>query len=150
MLRRAFLPPLAGAVLVLAACGGGTGVLTKAQYDAKLSHLCLVAADQVRELHMDGSAASWRHDGPRRVEIDTTFGAALAALKPPSSIAKAVAAYAAASARELADDEHALAFVEGRLHESTTLHALNDQANVDSLATGRAARQIGATGCYIG
>lgn len=148
MSRRALLLPLAVVVLALAACGGRT--LTKAQYAAKLSHLCFAAADQVRELHMDRSAESWKHDGRRRVAIDRHFLAALAALRPPPSIADAVAAYTAASAREFEDDRDASAFVQGRLHELTTLHALTDQANVDYLATARPAKQIGATGCYIG
>jgi hypothetical protein len=147
VMRRALVLPLL--VLALAACGG-SGTLTKEQYAAKMSHLCLVAADQVRELHMDESAASWKHDGRRRVSIDSHLKSALAALKPPPSIANAVAAYTASSDREFADDKDALALVEGRLHELTTLRALNDQANVDYLGTARPARQIGARGCYIG
>jgi len=149
VLPRALLLPLAAVVLVTAACGGGGSTLTKAQYAAKLSHLCLVAADQVRELHMDGSAASWKHDGRRRVAIGTRFEGALTSLKPPPSIANAVAAYTAASDREFEDDRDALALVEGRLHELTTLHALTDEANLDYLATARPAKRIGAAGCYI-
>jgi hypothetical protein len=144
-------PALCVAVLALAACGGSGsgGTLTKARYDAKLSHLCLVAADQVRELHMDNSAAAWRHDGARLVAIDRRFKNALAALKPPPSIASAVASYTEANDRAFQDATDALSVAEGKM-SGTTLRATTDQMNIDYLATSGPAREIGATGCYIG
>jgi hypothetical protein len=76
--------------------------LTKEQYASKLSHLCLVAADQLRELHVDNGVAAWQADGPRILAIERRFNRKLAALKPPESIQAAVAAYTSANDRGFA------------------------------------------------
>lgn len=136
------------AVLALAACGGsGAATLTKAEYDAKLSHLCLLAADQFRELHLDNTVASWKHDGPQVIRIDQNFTHKLAALKPPSSIASAVADYRTASAKSSKDDRNAVAAA--KAGDATKLRAAITRGNKDNNATMASAKAIGATGCYV-
>jgi hypothetical protein len=108
-------------VLALAACGGASG-LTKAQYDAKVSHLCLVAASQVGDLHMDNSIGAWRHSGADVVRIAQHFDNSVAALKAPGAISSVAA---------------------------STLHQIAVRAGKDGAATFPAAKAIGATGCYI-
>lgn len=137
------------AALVLAGCGGSGGsTLTKAQYDAKVSHLCLVAADQVHELHLSLGVRAWKVDGPRLVRIDKSFGDKLAALTPPAEIKVAAADFASANARVARDDRDAVAAADAG--DAGKLRAAIDKANRDSTATFPAAKEIGATGCYIG
>ena len=83
MRRLACLALLTGFAVAGCGGGGGGGGLTKAQYDAKLSYLCLAAADQVRELHLDVTVASWKHDGAALTRIEQSFKRRLAALEPP-------------------------------------------------------------------
>ena len=140
---------ICAAVLGLAACGGSSAsTLTKAQFDAKLSHLCLVADDQFRELHVDDTVASFAHDGPQILRINASFAAKLRALKPPESIKSAVAAYTAAEAKAAQDDKDAVAAA--KAGDAAKLHAAIVRANHDGLATWPFAKQIGAKGCYIG
>jgi hypothetical protein len=138
------------AVLALAACGGGGGgggKLTKAEYDARLSHLCSLAADQFRELHLDITVASWKHDAPEIIRIDQNFANKLAALKPPSSIAAAVADYRKANAKSFQDDKNAIAAA--KAGDAAKLRAAIAQANKDNDATFPSAKAIGARGCYF-
>lgn len=141
---------ICGAVLALAACGGSAGgaTLTKAQYDSKLSHLCLVAADQFRELHLDNTVAAWRHDAQQISTIERSFQTKLAALKPPASITRAVATYVAKNDKATLDTEAAVAAA--RAGDAAKLHQLIDRSNHDDLATWPAAKEIGAKGCFIG
>ena len=137
-------------VLALTACGGGSGgaaTLTKAEYDAKLSHLCLVAADQFRELHLDNTLASWRHEAPDVIRIDQNFAHKLAALKPPKTIAAAAAGYRRASSKASQDDRNAVAAADAG--NAANLLAAIKQANKDNTATFPAAKAIGARGCYL-
>ena len=136
------------AVLGLAACGGGATGLTKAQYGAKVSHLCLVAADQLRELHMDDSVSVWEYSGPDVIRIDKHFDKALAALKAPAEIAADARAFLKAYEKVLADDKAAFAASQGR-GDWPTLHKAWIQASKDSRASWPSAKAIGATGCYI-
>lgn len=136
------------AVLALAACGGGGATLTKAQYDAKLSHLCLLASDQYRELHLDNSVASWKNDATQITRIEQSFKTRLAALKPPSSIASAAADYTRANGKATRDTLAAVAAA--KAGDTAKLHAKIKQSNRDSLATWPSAKVIGAKGCYIG
>ena len=136
-------------LLGLAACGGSSAsTLTKAQYDAKLSRLCLVAADQFRELHLDNTIASYTHDAQEILRIDRSFAAKLAALTPPDSIKSAVADYTAANAKFAQDDKDAVEAA--KAGDAAKLHAAIARGNHDSLATWPFAKQIGAKGCYIG
>lgn len=152
MAARRFVALVACApALALAACGSGSSssaTLTRAQYDAKVNRLCLVTADQQRELHIDNTVADWSsHLGASTVEIDKRFDSRLAQWKPPSSIAGAAAAFRAASRKVLADDKAAVSAA--KAGDKTKLRAAIQQANADVLATFPAARKIGATGCYV-
>jgi hypothetical protein len=136
------------AVLALAACGGGgTATLSKTEYDAKLSHLCLLAADQFRELHLDVTVASWKHDAPEIIRIDQNFAKRLAALKPPSSIASVVADFRKASEKSFQDDRSAVAAA--KAGDAAKLRAAITQGNKDNNATFPSAKAIGARGCYF-
>jgi hypothetical protein len=138
------------AVVALAACGGGGGgaaTLTKTEYDAKLSHLCLLAADQSRELHLDITVPSWKHDAPEIIRIDQNFANKLAALKPPSSIAAAVANYKKANDKLFQDDRNAVAAA--KAGDAAKLRAAITQGNKDNNATFPSAKAIGARGCYF-
>jgi hypothetical protein len=136
-------------VLALAACGGGGGSTpTRAEYASRLSRLCLVAADQLRELHLDNTVAAWRTDGHRVVAIEQSFNRKLAALEPPDSIANAVAAYTKANAKSFRDTKAAVAAARAR--DASTLRAALRRANADDHATASPAKAIGARGCYIG
>lgn len=135
------------AVLALAACGGAS-TLTKAQYDAKVSRLCLVAADQFRELHPTYTIGDYQHDGAAIVRIGRHFDQALAALKPPSSIAAEAAVFVAANKKVWADEKNLLGAAQAGT-PATFLPALG-QLSHDNEATKQPARAIGATGCYVG
>jgi hypothetical protein len=140
---------LCGVVLALAACGSsGGGTLTKAQYDAKLSRLCLVASDQFRELHLGNDVAGWKHDAQEITRIEHSFQTKLAALSPPDSIKAAVDEYTAAN--DKVTQETLAAVAAAKAGDAAKLHALINRANSDSLATWPAAKKIGAKGCYIG
>ena len=146
MFRRALL--LLPLVSALAACGGGGGGLTKARYDAKVSRLCLLASDQLRELHMDNSVGAWQHSGPSVVHIAEHFDKSLAALKAPGDIAADAAAYLKANEKLAADYKTAVAAANAG--DSAKLRAAGNQSNKDGAATFPSAKAIGATGCYIG
>jgi hypothetical protein len=134
--------------LALAACGGGgTATLSKEQYASKLSRLCLVAADQLREMHVDNGVAAWRADGPRILAIERRFNRKLAALKPPESIQAAVAAYTSANDRGFRATQVAVGAA--KPGAAKKLQAALQQANEADLATGPAAKKIGAAGCYV-
>jgi hypothetical protein len=136
-------------VLALAACGGsGSATLTKQQYASRLSRLCMVAADQLRELHVDNGVAAWRADGPRIVAIERRFNRKLAALKPPESIQNAIAAYTRANDRGFRATHEAVGAA--KAGAAKKLEAALQHANEDDLATGPPAKKIGAAGCYIG
>lgn len=139
--------PICGCALALAACGGSSG-LTKAQYDAKVSRLCLVAADQFRELHMDYTVGSWRHSGPEAVRIARHFDRAVAALKAPSSIASEAAAYLRANQTLVVDYQGGV--TAAKTGNLATVLEIDHQISRDGAATAEAAQKIGATGCYIG
>ena len=123
-------------VLALAACGGSSAKLTQAQYDAKVSRLCLLAADQFREMHLLNTVGDWQH-----------FDKALAALKPPSSIARDAAAFLGANKDALADDRFAIAAA--RAGDNAGLHHAIRADHGDHGAAYHSAEKIGATGCYI-
>jgi hypothetical protein len=136
-------------VLGLVACGGnGSSTLTKEQYASRLSRLCLVASDQLRELHVDNGVAAWRADGPRIVAIERRFNRRLAALKPPDSIRAAVADYTSANEHGFREAEAAVAAA--KTGDVKQLQADLSRADKDNLATGPPAKKIGAAGCFIG
>jgi len=145
MKQRAFLLVFLG--LVLAGCGG-SGTLTKAQYDTKVGHLCLVAADGIRELHMDNSLGAWQHSGDAVVRIAKQFDDRLAALKAPSAIASGAADFLKANQKLAADYEDAVKAA--KAGDSAMLQKIAVRANTDGTATFAPAKAIGATGCYIG
>ena len=147
MARRALLLPICGCVLALAACGGSSG-LTKAQYDAKVSKLCLLAADQLRELHMDNSVAAWRHSGASVVRISEHFDTSLGTLKAPGDIAADAADFLEANEKLASDYKAAVAAANAG--DRGKLLAAGNQSNKDGAATFAPAKAIGATGCYIG
>ncbi len=145
MLRRALILSLL--VAALAACGGSSSSLTKAQYDAKVNRLCLLAADQLRELHMDNSIGAWQHSGSSVVRVDEHFDTALAALKAPSEIATGAAAFLKANEKVATDDKAAL--IAAMSDDRAGLRAAGNRSTKDSAATSPAVKAIGATGCYI-
>lgn len=134
-------------VLALAACGGGSATLTKAQYDAKVDRLCLLSADAFREMHLTNTVDAYRRYAPNILRADHHFLNTLGALKPPSSIANAAIAYRNANAKVLHDDEAAIAAA--RAGDARKLYRAIAKASRDSLAAGGTAKAIGATGCYI-
>ena len=135
-------------VLALTACGGsGTATLSKEQYASKLSRLCLVAADQLREMHVDNGVAAWRADGPRILAIERRFNRKLAALKPPESIQAAVATYPSANDRGFRATRVAVGAA--KAGDPKKLQAALKHSNEDDLATAPAAKKIGAAGCYV-
>lgn len=136
-------------MLGLAACGGsGSSTLTREQYASRLSRLCLGAADQLRELHVDNGVAAWRADGSRIVRFERRFNRKLAALKPPESIRTAVADYTSAYEQGFRDTEAAVAAA--KTGDANKLHADLSRADKDNLATGPPAKKIGAAGCFTG
>lgn len=138
------------AVLALAACGGSSSgaTLTKAQYDAKLSRLCLVAADQFRELHMNNSLADWRHYAADVSRIERHFDDALAALKPPKELAGGATLFLVENHALLDDDGGAAAAA--RAGDRASFREYIDSAREDARSSSITAKRIGATGCYIG
>jgi hypothetical protein len=140
--------PVCALVLALAACGGGgTHRLTKEEYDAKVSHLCLLAADQFREMHLENTLADWQYNANRIVRIRIRFDNALAALKAPPSIKTDAAEFLASNKNALDDDRHVIGAARGgdRLE---FLHALRSEHG-DYRFAYHTAEAIGATGCYI-
>jgi len=135
-------------VLALAACGGGGPTrLTKEQYAAKVSHLCLLSEDQFRELHLENTVGDWQRYANKIVRIRVHFNKALAALKPPPSIKADVADFVAANKNALEDDK----FVIGAARDGDSLeflHALRSEHGDHRFAY-HAARAFGAKGCYI-
>jgi hypothetical protein len=145
------LPPAAACALLLAlaACGGGgTPTLTQREYAARLSRLCLVSADRLRELHLDTKVTAWRANGRLVLATERSFNRRLAALEPPAAIQSAVAAYTNANDRSFRDTEAAVAAA--RAGNASKLRAGLRRAGKDDLATGTPAKTIGASGCYIG
>ncbi|HLX21489.1 MAG TPA: hypothetical protein VKR23_15195 [Gaiellaceae bacterium] len=147
--RRFVVLAVCAPVLVLAACGSSSAAtLTKAQYDSRVNRLCLVSADQIRELHIDNTVADWRSRlGASVVKIDKRFTSKLAGWSPPASIASPAAAYAKANAKVTQDDRNSVAAA--KANDGARLRAALNQANKDALATSLSAKAIGATGCYI-
>ena len=144
MVRRALLLlPLVAVVLALAACGGGSATLTKAQYAAKVSHLCLLTADEVREIHPEVGDIG---DLTSIVHIDKEFLKQLAALQPPASIAAAAAGYAREMAKAAQDNKNAM--VATKAGDRFKLYAAMAQRNHDGAAAWPYAKTMGATGCY--
>jgi hypothetical protein len=146
--RRSVALAVCALVLALAACGGGgSDKLTKAGYDAKVSKLCLLAADQFREMHLTNTIADWQHYAAKIVHVRVHFDNALAALKPPSSIKSDAANYLGASKNILEDDRYAIAGA--RAGDMAGLFGGLREDHTDNRAADRFARAIGATGCYI-
>ncbi len=146
MLRLALALPLCACVLALAACGGGSSGLTTAQYDARVSRLCLLASDRFRELHLTNTLGAYSHNAESIVDMNTEFLKQLAKLKPPAEIAAAAAAYARATAAFARDDKSAV--TAARAGDAARFRAAIDQANRDTAAARPYARRMGATGCY--
>jgi hypothetical protein len=144
VLVRALLVLLLG--LALAACGSGSDE-AKVAYGAKVSHLCLLAADQIRELHMDDSVSVWEGFGAQAVRIQEHFDTALTKLRAPDEIASEAAAYLKVNEKVLADDKAALAA--SWVPDWPTLEKAWKRANRDSRASWPLAKAIDATGCYI-
>ena len=146
MARLTLALPVFACVLALAACGGSSG-LTKEQYDAKVSHLCLLAADQFREMHLMNTTDDWRYYAPRIVHVRVHFAKALAALKPPSAIAPDAAGYLRANRKALADDKRAIAAA--RAGDTVGFVRALRAEHRDDRTANRTAKAVGATGCYI-
>jgi hypothetical protein len=143
-MRRASLLLTVG--VALAGCGGSGG-LTKEQYAAKVSRLCVLAADQVRELHMGNSVSAWKSYGPQVVHIARHFDNALAALKAPSDIATDAAAYLKASENVLAADEAILETAQ--IGDPGPLQVALTVGDKYSRTSSLRAKKLGATGCYV-
>lgn len=134
--------PLCACLLGLAACDGSSG-LAKAEYDAQISRLCLVAADRFRELHSSTAISTPEHY-QAIVRINSDFLKRLAKLKPPAEIAVPAAAYARAMAKFAQDEKTAVAAA--RAGNDAKLHAAMKRVNGDTGAP--YAKAMGATGCY--
>ncbi|HLX33426.1 MAG TPA: hypothetical protein VKR79_11795 [Gaiellaceae bacterium] len=137
-------------VLALAACGSGGGggsTLTKAQYDAKVSRLCLVNADAFRELHLDDTVGDYKAFGSSIIHLDQSFATKLAALKPPSSIASEASAFGKANALAAQDDKDAVAAA--KAGDAAKLKTLIAKYNHDEVATYPSAKAMGARDCYF-
>ena len=96
---------------------------------------------------IDITVASWKHDAPEIIRIDQNFANKLAALKPPNSIAAAVADYRKASDKSFQDDKNAVAAA--KAGDAAKLRAAITQGNKDNNATFPSAKAIGARGCYF-
>src|SRR5437868_14779473 len=109
MRRCALFLPLGASVLAFAACGGGPPpVIVTPHYAARVSHLCLIAADQFRELHLTNTIGDYRHDATAIVHINSVFLNQLAKLNPPTELARPAAAYARAIAKSAKDQQNAV------------------------------------------
>lgn len=146
--RAALVGLLLGAMLGLAACGGGSKTLTKAQYASSLSDLCLKGADQIRELHLDNSVASWKADGDRIMKIEQNFKDKLAALKAPDEIKNAAREYTDANDKVFQDVKDGVNAA--KADDQAKLRAALSKANSDNGATTQPAKEIGAKSCYVG
>lgn len=145
--RRFLIVAAAIPVLALAACGGGSHRLTAAEYDAKVNELCLLAADQFRELHLENTLGDWQRNGARILHIRVHFNKELAALKAPPFLKNDAAAFLGASENALADDKLAIAAARSGDYEGL-LHGIRGEHN-DNRSGHRSAQAIGATGCYL-
>jgi hypothetical protein len=143
--RRSVVLAVVALVLALAACGAGTSRLTKAQYRTRVSQLCLLAADQFREMHLVNTIGDWRYNATKIVHMRVRFNKALAALKPPLAIASKAAAVLGASKNALADDRRVIAAARAG-DDAGFGHALGAQKS-DQLFALRSEMAIGATGC---
>jgi hypothetical protein len=97
----------------LAACGGASG-LTRAQYAAKLNHLCRAQADAVGGMHLTIAMADWQRDGAKIMNVGAHFNKAVSALKPPASLTGVARAYLGELQKVLADDRAAVAAAKAR------------------------------------
>jgi len=157
-LRRSLrIPGLAAYALAIAvgaaACGGGGGggnkpATTKAQYASAVSKLCQGSADQVRELHLDQTVDSWKHDGDQVVKIGQQFMDKLNALTPPDEIKAPAQEFVDTNQKAFDDTKDAVSAA--KAGDATKLLAAIKKGNTDNLATFPSAKEIGAKGCYIG
>jgi hypothetical protein len=148
--RRAALFGVALATMVaVAGCGGGgKKTLTKEQYASALSTLCLSGSDQIRELHLDNTVASWKADGDDVLKIEQAFKDKLAALSPPAEIENAAREYTDANDTVFGHIKDAVDAANAG--DKTKLLQALSKANAASAATTPPAKEIGAKGCYIG
>ena len=132
---------------IAAACGGtGTKTLTKEQYAAKVSHLCLVAAEGFHQLHIGIALSDWRDHATEITSVVQHFNRSLAALTPPPEVAHAATPFVSANKKVLKDDLAAVAAA--KAGDAGKLHAALVRGNMDVGATYQFAEAIGATGCY--
>jgi hypothetical protein len=137
--------------LALAGCGSGSssaGTLTKAQYDAKLNRMCFLAADKVRELHMDNSLGDWKAFGPELAAIDHHFANRLHPEEAPAAIASAAQAFARAQEKVVRSDEAAI--TAANAGDRAKLRLAIARVTEADRATSQPAQQVGATDCYFG
>jgi hypothetical protein len=151
--RRPSLVLLLGVcALGLAACGGKasnaltTNALTSAQYAAKASHLCLIAGDAAREMHLTLAMGDWSHNGAEINSINARFTKGLAALTPPSDIAHAAEEFR--SRYKWVEDDDRAVVAAAQAGDRKKFHAALVKGGRDLSATYPWAQAVGATGCY--
>jgi hypothetical protein len=139
---------LALAATSLSACGGSgkkAYSLTKAQYTAALDKICLVAADQLRELHLDNALDTYKARGDDIVAIIDRATGKFEALTPPDSVKDAAKRFNEANERLLADTKDAASAA--KAGDRTKFEQGLAKADADNRAGRGPATEIGATGC---
>jgi hypothetical protein len=133
--------------LGVVACGGSSSkALTGAQYQAKVSHLCVLAGDGFHELHLTLSMADWRRHADEITAINDTFHRKVTALVPPPEVQHNADSFIAAYQKVFADD---LAAIDAaKANDAKKFHAALSKAGQDVAATYPWASAIGAGGCY--
>ena len=139
------LAVLALALAVAGCGGGGKHGLTKEEYNAKVNHLCLLAADQFREMHLLNTMDDWQRNATEIVRIRMHFNKALAAVKPPPAIKTDAESLLVANKNAVDDDRYAIAAAQAG-DRLSFFHALRADSR-DQRAAHRAAVLIGAEGC---
>ena len=145
---------LVGVCAVAAGCGGGggggnggtAGALSKDEFASKVSNLCLLADDQVHELHMTNSIIAWKNYGDRVVKIGQSFIDKVGALKAPDEIKGAVQEYLDANKKVVEDLRTATA--DAKKNDRKGMLAALAQGNKDNDDTWPPAKEIGAKSCY--
>jgi hypothetical protein len=143
---------LVGAVValagVVAGCGGGKKAagLTKQAYAAAQSKICLLASDQLRELHLEATVSAYKARGDNVLKIEEAAIKKIDALVPPAEIKAAAKLYSDANHVVLADVKAAVSAA--KAGDRTKFQQAFAKSNTDNSATYAPAKEIGARSCY--
>jgi hypothetical protein len=146
-MRRLAGVPIVLLALAVSACGGGKKAdkLTKQEYASALNKICLVAADQLRELHLDTTIGTYKARGDDIVDVIAKATSKFEALTPPAVVEDAAKTFNASYDRLLADTKDAVAAATAG--DRTKWEQALSKADADSQAGRAPAKEIGATGC---